>query len=147
MKIRVVVGISDGDYVSPLRWAISEFSSDATSFELIHCIAGRLSTEMPYSNDVAIERGRQIVEQAVAFSRDLGASVVAEVREGFAGEILVARSKDVDHLVIGSPRIRQKFHTPRLSVVAHCVRHASCPVTIVPARDTTKVFGGFLHRT
>jgi nucleotide-binding universal stress UspA family protein len=146
MKIHVVVGISDGENFSPLRWAISKFSLDATSFELIHCVTGRLSTEMPYSDDDAAERGRQIVEQAVVFSHDLGASVVAEVREGFAGEILVARSQDVDHLIIGSSRRRQ-IHAPGMSVVTHCVRHTFCPLTIVPARDTTKVFGGFLHRT
>ena len=147
MKTFVVVGIVDGDFVLPLRWAISEFSLDTTSFELIHCVAGRLSTEMPYSNDDVVERGRQIVDQAVAYSRDHGASVVGEVREGFAGEILVARSKDVDHLVIGSSRIRKMFHAPAASVVTHCARHSFCPLTIVPARDTTKIFGGFLLRT
>jgi nucleotide-binding universal stress UspA family protein len=147
MRTRVVVGINDGDYASPLWWAIHAFSLDATSLELIHCVTGRLSTEMPYSNDDVIAAGRQIVEQAVAFSRDLGASVVAEVREGFAGEILVACSKDADHLVIGSSRVRHMFQAPGMSVVTHCVRHAICPLTIVPPRDTAKEFDGVFRRT
>lgn len=138
MKTRVVVGIGDSDHNSPLRWAIDEYSSEETSLKVIHCVTGRLSTEVPYPIDDEVAKGRLILEQADVYSRERGVSVVAELREGFAGEILVECSQEADLLVIGSSRIRRFFHAPGMTVVTHCVRYALCPITIVPHQDVAE---------
>jgi nucleotide-binding universal stress UspA family protein len=131
--MRIVVGISEKDFTAPLQWAIDTFSTSGSSLSVIHCIVGRLSTEMPYPNDEDVARGRSIVDEAVAFAQELGAAVIGEVQEGFAGEILVESSIDAGLLVIGSTRAHRLLHAPGSSVVTYCVRRARCPLTIVPA--------------
>ena len=131
--MRIIVGISEKDFGAPLQWAIDTFHSSASSLSVIHCIVGRLPTEMPYPNDEDVARGQSIVDDAVAFAEDREADVVAEVREGFAGEILVASSTGAGLLVIGSSRSHHLFHAPGSSIVTYCVRHARCPLAIVPA--------------
>jgi nucleotide-binding universal stress UspA family protein len=131
--MRIVVGISETDFAVPLAWAIEMFSSSDSSVSVIHCIVGRLSTEMPYPNDEDAARGQLIVDKAVAFARDRGAVVTGEVQEGFAGELLVESSTGADLLVIGSTRAHRLLHAPGSSVVTYCVRHTRCPLTIVPA--------------
>lgn len=131
MQMRVVVGIGDKEFRAPLQWAIDEFYFAGAALLLIHCIVGRLSTEMPYPNDEEFAKGQLIIGEAVAFASDCGAAVVSEVREGFAGEILVESSIDAGLLVIGSSQKCKLFRVPGQSVVKYCVRHSRCPLTIV----------------
>jgi nucleotide-binding universal stress UspA family protein len=133
MHMRVVVGINNTDFRSPLQWAIENLYRSGASIRAIHCIAGRLSTEMPYPNDEALARGQLVIEDAQRFAKGFGASVIAEVREGFAGRILVESSLHAGLLVVGSSRRRQLWHAPRASVVTYCVRQSKCPLAIVPA--------------
>lgn len=130
--MRIVVGISGNEFMAPLQWAIDAFDASVNSLSVVHCIVGRLPTEMPYPNDEDVARGQLLIDGAVAFARDRGAEVLGEVREGFAGEILVERTNDADHLVIGSSRSHHLLHAPGSSVVTYCVRHARCPLTIIP---------------
>ena len=132
MNMRVVIGIGDRKFTAPLKWAIDELFASGASLFVIHCIVGRLSTEMPYPNDDDVVAGSLVVEQALAYARERGATVLGDVREGFAGEVLVASSIDADMLVLGSSRSRHLIRLPS-SVVSYCVRHAACPVTIVPS--------------
>jgi nucleotide-binding universal stress UspA family protein len=132
-RMRIVVGISERDFKTPLHWALDTFDASGSSLLMIHCIVGRLSTEMPYPNDEDVARGRLIVDEAVAFARDCGIDVLGEVREGFAGEMLVESSIDAGLLIIGSSRSHHLLHAPGSSVVTYCVRHARCPLAIVPA--------------
>jgi nucleotide-binding universal stress UspA family protein len=140
MNMRVVVGIGEREFTAPLKWAIDELYSSGASLFVTHCVPERLSTELPYPIDDKVEKGRALVDDAVAFARERGASVVGEVREGFAGEILVAISVDAGLLVVGSPRVRHGLHVPGSSVVTYCIRHAPCPVTIVPMGE--RLVGG-----
>ncbi len=131
MKMRVVVGIGDRNFGAPLQWAVEELYSSGASLQLVHCIAGRLPTEMPYSNDEAFLDGRRILNDAVSYANEWGASADAELREGYAGELLVEYSKSADLLVIGRHRRRRFVRPYRQSVVKYCVRHVECPLTIV----------------
>jgi nucleotide-binding universal stress UspA family protein len=131
--MRIVVGISERDFKTPLQWALDTFDSSDSSLSVIHCIVGRLSTEMPYPNDEDVARGQLIVEEAVAFARIRGVDVLGEVQEGFAGEMLVESSNDAGLLIIGTTHAHYLLHAPGSSVVTYCVRHARCPLTIVPA--------------
>lgn len=131
MQMRVVVGIGDKEFGAPLQWAIDEFYFAGAILLLIHCIEGRLPTEMPYSNDEEFTKGQLIIDEAIEFATDYGATVASEVREGFAGEILVEASIDAGLLVIGSSQKRKLLRAPGQSVVTYCVRHSQCPLTIV----------------
>ncbi|MGC2485806.1 MAG: universal stress protein [Acidimicrobiales bacterium] len=131
----MVVGIGERDFTAPLKWAIDELYSSGASLFVTHCVPERLSTELPYPIDDKVERGQTLVDDAVAYARGRGAIVMGEVREGFAGEVLVALSVEVGLLVVGSPRVRHGLHAPGSSVVTYCIRHASCPITIVPTGE------------
>lgn len=131
-KKRIVIGIGDRGYIWILQWTLKMFNSDGVTLDLIHCIPGRLPTELPYSNESEFVEGRRIVDRAAAFSRAGSADVITEVLEGFAGDLLVERSEDADLLIIGSSRAHPVFRVPSASVVRHCVRRASCPIAIVP---------------
>jgi len=132
MSMRVVIGIGDREVTAPLKWAIDGLFTSGASLFVIHCIVGRLSTEMPYPNDDDVAAGSLVIEQALAYARGRGSPVLGEVREGFAGEVLVASSIDADMLVLGSSRSRHLIRVSS-SVVSYCLRHAACPVTIVPS--------------
>jgi nucleotide-binding universal stress UspA family protein len=132
MQMRVVVGVGDNEFKAPLQWAIESFCASGAIVEVIHCIAARLSTEMPYSNDGEVARGQLRVDEALAFARACGASVIARVLEGYAGEVLVENSIDANLLVVGASRTRHVLHAPKFSVVTYCIRHTCCPLTIVP---------------
>jgi nucleotide-binding universal stress UspA family protein len=122
----------------PLQWAIDESVQSKANLVIVHCIDGRLSTEMPYSNEVALEKGRSVLKAALDFAQDSGADVDAEVLEGFAGEVLVERAADARVLVIGSPPVHHHLRLLQPSVVRYCIRHSHCPLAVVPLVGETQ---------
>lgn len=63
--------------------------------------------------------------------RDL--ELILTAVEGPVGPALVAQAKnDNDLLILGAP-VRRRWGSSAFTVQRYCVRHASCPVVIVPA--------------
>jgi nucleotide-binding universal stress UspA family protein len=58
----------------------------------------------------------------------------AEVVQGSPPEVLCAASRDAQLLVLGSHGHGQLFEAVLGSVSQYCVRHASCPVVVIPVR-------------
>lgn len=99
----------------------------------------------PQGRDGATLRWRtEIAEEAVqamrgAFAAAMGGPptdlpVESLVTEGFAGEMLVRYADRVDDmLVIGGRQARWPLRANG-PVTGYCLRHARCPVVVVPAR-------------
>lgn len=90
----------------------------------------------PASPREARDRAQRVQDEAVAeaLARVPVAPVVSrQVVEGDAGQVLVRAGRDADYLVVGSAHkglVKRAFLG---SVSEHCVRHATCPVVVVPA--------------
>ena len=69
-----------------------------------------------------------------------GVDVRVLPREGVVGPTLVASAASDDLLVVGGARTILRYtHSPQ--VTRYCVRHAHCPVVVVPAPDLARVAG------
>jgi nucleotide-binding universal stress UspA family protein len=73
------------------------------------------------------------IEALPAFQRG-GVSIATEVVEGMAADVLTAAARDADLLVLGSHGHSRTWHTVLGSVTETCVRHATCPVVVIPDR-------------
>jgi nucleotide-binding universal stress UspA family protein len=115
-----------------LRWAVEASLQWRDDLLIVHCFEERLETEMPDPSDDQVRAATMVLDQAVALARELGVEAEPKLCDGFAGEALVDASKEGRLLVIGSThrsRLSQALHS---SVSSYCVRHAHCPVTVVP---------------
>jgi len=127
-----VVGVSRLERQSQLHWAVQESLRWEAGLLIVHCLEERLETELPDPSDEQVHAATSVLEQAAALARSLGSQPDTRLCDGFAGEALVAASEGARLLVIGSThrsRLSQAMHS---SVSTYCVRHAHCPVTVVP---------------
>ena len=127
-----MVGVSRLERQSQLHWAVQESLRWEAGLLIVHCLEERLETELPDPSDAQVHAGTSVLEQAAALARSLGSQPDTRLCDGFAGEALVAASEGARLLVIGSThrsRLSQAMHS---SVSTYCVRHAHCPVTVVP---------------
>lgn len=77
----------------------------------------------------------QLVEAAVAKATGgdpVPVEIEPEVLEGHAGEVLVERGRNADLLVVGCRGHGELRQAVLGSVSHHCLRHALCPVVVVP---------------
>jgi len=127
-----VVGVSRLERQSQLHWAVQESLRWEAGLLIVHCLEERLETELPDPSDEQVHAATSVLEQAATLARSLGSQPDTRLCDGFAGEALVAASEGARLLVIGSThrsRLSQAMHS---SVSTYCVRHAHCPVTVVP---------------
>jgi nucleotide-binding universal stress UspA family protein len=138
----IVVGV-DGSpaSISALRWALAQGPSTVEAVMASARVGAFVpATSMgvyPYAHKPELERQHpeqrlhEVVTEAVAVVAD--APEIAEiVVAGDPGAALVQASRRADLLVIGA-----KGHNPIMDVfpggvAAHCVRHAACPVVVMP---------------
>ena len=127
-----MVGVSRLERQSQLHWAVQESLRWEAGLLIVHCLEERLETELPDPSDEQVHAATSVLEQAATLARSLGSQPDTRLCDGFAGEALVAASEGARLLVIGSThrsRLSQAMHS---SVSTYCVRHAHCPVTVVP---------------
>ncbi|MGW5361926.1 universal stress protein [Actinopolymorpha pittospori] len=89
----------------------------------------------PEELDELMTRGQtRMLESAVerATSKDQPVVVHKSVAHGNVGPVLCALAAGAPALVLGSRGYRPALSTVLGSVSAYCVRHASCPVVVVP---------------
>lgn len=133
----IVVGVdgSDGGRRA-LGWAIHEAQARRGTVQAI--TAWRWDTVGSGPGEAATvaqaqARAERILDEEVgALSTSAGVAIAAEAVEGRAAPVLTAAARDADLLVLGSHGHSEVYHTVLGSVAEECVRHASCPVVVVP---------------
>jgi nucleotide-binding universal stress UspA family protein len=145
MRERVVVVGVDGSPASynALRWALSHPRCAAVRVRAIRCWMPVLArvweaalTDQPVPPISALQAQAEreladVVAAAVTRERlSPEVTVDQEVIRGPAGPVLVAQAGDADLLVVG--HARRLVEIRHRSVSWYCVRHAGCPVVIVP---------------
>jgi nucleotide-binding universal stress UspA family protein len=145
MRERVVVVGVDGSPASynALRWALSYSRYVAGRVRAIRCWMPVLArvweatlTDQPVPPISALQAQAEreladVVTAAVTHERPSPTvTVEQEVIRGPAGPALVAQASAADLLVVG--HARRLVEIRHRSVSWYCVRHAGCPVVVVP---------------
>ncbi|MCS7483690.1 universal stress protein [Umezawaea endophytica] len=140
---RIVVGI-DGSPASTaaLTWAVRHAKTTGSPVLAVSVCTLRAkppsSSPMPITRPVGedpfreqhVRNLRNAVEQV---DQDADGIVIDQlVPTGDPGAVLVELSAGADALVLGGHGYRKSGVTVIGSVAAYCLRHASCPVTVVP---------------
>ncbi len=147
----LVVGI-DGSPASytALRWALAYAGRTGARVRAVRCWMPVLAkaweaavTAEPVPSPAMQEARAQrelaeVVAAALVRVPDGAARVAVRQRvlRGPAGPVLVANADGADLLVVGhGPRVTELLHR---SVTWYCVRHASCPVLVIPPAMATQ---------
>ncbi|WNV84761.1 universal stress protein [Umezawaea sp. Da 62-37] len=140
---RIIVGI-DGSPASTaaLDWAVRQAGTTGSSVLAVSVcrvdVKPPSSTPMPITGSSGVDPFREqhardlrtAVEQV---GQHAGGIVVDQVVPiGDPGKVLVDLAADADALVLGGHGYRKGGLTVIGSVAAYCLRHANCPVTVVP---------------
>jgi nucleotide-binding universal stress UspA family protein len=143
MRSQIVVGLDDSpSSKAGLQWAAEQAKSTGAVLRAVHALGkpyGFAAPDIPLTvepteltpEEPPDTRRNAITTmfEAVSPHRDW----VLEFVSGYAGEVLVRRSKDAQLLVVGT---REHVGLDRLlagSVSHYCLSHAACPVVAVPA--------------
>jgi nucleotide-binding universal stress UspA family protein len=147
----VVVGV-DGSPASytALRWALSCAARTGAQVCATRCwmpVVARgweavvIAEPVPPEAEQEARAERELAEVvAAALARvpdgAAGVAVRQRVVRGPAGPVLVAEADGADLLVVGhGPRVAELLHR---SVSWYCVRHATCPVLVIPPAMATR---------
>jgi nucleotide-binding universal stress UspA family protein len=120
---RVIVGVDSLESSeAALDWAVTETAAVGSVLVIVHASAGAIGSSSP-------------AWATTAARRRLDADRIQPVlRSGAAGGALVDLAFAEDTLVLGAPTHRHWSGTP--SVTRYVLRHASCPVVVVPSRSS-----------
>ena len=132
MEPEIIVGVSRAENLLALNWAIDETLRWQCALTVVHCLDNRISVEVPVPLADDIEKAQAIIDRAVLVARDRGIHARARLCDGFPGEVLVESSKAAELLVIGSTNRGLLSRSVHESITKYCVRHAKCPLTIIP---------------
>ena len=141
----IVVGVDGSRFgQEALRWALTEAGRRDCGVQALMvahtapiAAAGRPTT-MGMATTLSAQPGQEYLRRledtvrAVLGERD-DARLTAEVVRGSAPETLCAASERAPLLVVGSHGHGAVFEAVLGSVAQYCVRHASCPVVVIPA--------------
>jgi len=142
----IVVGVDGSRFGrEALRWALEEGARRACPVRamMVAHVAPVAAAGRPTTMGMGTALGglagedhlRRLEEtvQAVLGEHD-DPRLTAEVLRGSPPEVLCAASRDARLLVLGSHGHGQLFEAVLGSVSQYCVRHASCPVVVIPVR-------------
>ncbi|MBO0840609.1 MAG: universal stress protein [Sciscionella sp.] len=142
----IVVGVDGSPYSTPaLRWAVNEAARRGCAVRALmvwHAnamlAAGRpttlgIATQLPGEPSSDYEKLlAETVSEAIGERTDV--PIDAEVVRGGPPESLTKASEDAQLLVLGSHGRGRLAESILGSVAQYCVKHAGCPVLIIPAR-------------
>jgi len=127
---RIVVGV-DGSAasVAALRWAVASSRWLGLPVEALFVTPGDQQRKAGELDPEVVLTG--VVDVALTpAQRRAGLSVSRQVVAGSPAEVLVERSQQASLLVLGRSQGRDPLH---VSTTSRCLRHAACPVGVVPA--------------
>lgn len=126
---RIVVGVDGSPSArNALAWAVEEARRTGASV-LAVSVCQLSGSASPFGDTHRHELAAAI--EALGDSAS-GVHVDQEVPHGQAGPVLVERSTDADLLVVGDHGYRRAGVLVMSSVTSFCLRHARCPVVVVP---------------
>lgn len=135
----IVVGV-DGTSAgqAALAFAMQEATLRRSALEVVTTWQWANPYDPAYQQDPTKTREHAERAQDAAVSAALGATsappvISRHVIEGEAGPTLVRLARHADFLVVGSSHKGVLRRALLGSVSQHCVRHASCPVVVVPS--------------
>jgi len=133
----VVVGVDGSEHGRrALRWALEEAKLRHLGCLVVHAWHYSSAAANPYLGMPIPEvesAAREVLEQELALTKGCGVAVEGRLVEMTAADALVEASDGAELLIVGS-RGRGGFAAAVLgSVSTACVRHAKCPVVVVPA--------------
>ncbi|HEX7304715.1 universal stress protein [Lentzea sp.] len=128
---RIVVGVDRSPAAkAALAWAVGEAKRlGASVLALSVCQLGSSSDADTFSRTHARELA-VAVEALGSTAADV--HIDQQVRHGLPGPVLVEHSAGADLLVVGGHGSHQAGVLVMSSVTSHCLRHARCPVVVVP---------------
>lgn len=141
-RYRIVVGV-DGSQAGEraLRWAMHAAAKRAGSVRAV--IVWTSDTTQPGLSPQQEERrarARQTLGASVAaaLNDNPRVRVSTQISTGRPGDVLVDTATKADLLVLGSHGHDGMDQAVLGPVAEHCVRHATCPVVVVPVPQQTQ---------
>lgn len=140
-RTQVLVGIDPSPCATrALGWAAREARLRRAALHVVHVYTeaspprGYLPMTSASSPSGGMHRrdAEDLVDGAARAVAGEGLEVTAEAIAGRPESVLVRLSSDADLLVVGSSGHHPLFGLLLGSVAQHCVRHARCPVVVVP---------------
>lgn len=132
-KSRIVVGV-DGSPAAraALAWAVAE--AKRTNASVLALSVCQLNPSLDEGADPFSATHRHDLEAALESlgTSALGVRIDLEVPQGMPGPVLVKRSADEACLVVGGHGYHKAGVLVMSSVTSYCLRHAVCPVVVVP---------------
>jgi len=136
---RIVVGVDGSEQGErALDWAVAEASQWGAHLRVVHAWRFGVSSTDPNAAEAMrqIDRAAQhLLDHEVDRARRAGADVDGELVYKGAAQALIDASADADLLVVGNRGRGGVASTILGSVSTACVRHAHCPVVVVPNGD------------
>ena len=130
----IVVGTDGSDCAEEaVRWAIGEAALSGRRLLIVHAwswISDAMVT--PFDRPEGKKVGAAILHRAEREARRHGVEVQTRLFEGPAAKGLVEAAHGAAMLVVGSHGYGRVTRAFLGSVSRECVRHASCPVLVVP---------------
>jgi nucleotide-binding universal stress UspA family protein len=128
---QIVVGADTSSFSDvAVRWAGEEAKRKRATLILAHVWEHSPNYLVP-TKDI-IELGTTALEAASGLVKDLGIPVEMKMVEGPTVKALLAEAERADMLVLGSFGQGRIADAILGSVNAGCIRHASCPVVVIP---------------
>ena len=134
---RVVVGFDGSESArKALDWAAQYAARVGAVLEPVYAYgppSGLVLTPGSLDEEIYSEAAQFLEEAVKSTLKESGVQVCPRAVQGRAAPVLLEASEDAELLVVGT-RGAGGFPALRLgSVASHCVHHATCPVTVVPA--------------
>jgi nucleotide-binding universal stress UspA family protein len=103
--------------VNAWRWEFPELRAEGTTGRMVAAAQTLIAEEI----------------RALPPHETQGVPLALEPVEGIPADVLVEAAHDADLLVLGSHGHSRQLHQVLGSVSEACIRHATCPVLIIPA--------------
>lgn len=132
----IVVGVDGSDPArAALAWAVDEAARRGAPVRAVMAWDDRQAGPAVADPDgVRAALTDALTDTVAALSTPDGPEVTAEVVPGMPTRVLVAASRDAALLVVGSHGHGRVLQAVLGSVAGYCVRHAHCPVVVLPAQ-------------
>ncbi|NUT96150.1 MAG: universal stress protein [Saccharothrix sp.] len=133
-KPTIVVGV-DGSPAgtAALAWAVRQARTAGARVHAVSVCRVRPPAPGTKGPDAFLALHQRELRTALDQVDTTGVEVEQSVPHGSAGPALVELSAGAHHLVLGGHTYRRGPVSVVSPVVTHCLRHARCPVVVVPA--------------